>query len=118
MPGMDARAPLRTETRRGFSGIAEALAGDGFHLLDVNKDLSDDLVVDLLAVLIVLSAGLGGDGEALGNGHAQAGHLSQVSALAAQQLTHGTVAFGKQVYILGCHCFSSYIYINLTLITN
>ena len=59
--------------------------------------------VDLAAILIVLSAGLGGNSEALGNGQADIGHLGQVCALAAKQLTHLCVAFGKQINILLAH---------------
>jgi len=81
--------------------IAELLAGDLLHLGDVLHDLGLDLVVDLAAVLIILGAGFGGDGEALRYGQTDVGHFSQVGALAAQQLTHLGVAFGEQVYVLG-----------------
>ena len=64
-----------------------------------------DLVVDLSAVLIVLGAGFGGNGEALGNRQAEVGHLSQVCALAAQQLTHVCVAFAEKVAILLAHFY-------------
>ena len=77
--------------------VAELLAGDLLHLLDVLHDLGHDLVVNLLAVLVVLGAGLGGDGEALGNRQTDVGHLGQIGALAAQQLTHGCVALGEQI---------------------
>ena len=72
--------------QQGVVQIAELLAGDLLHLDDILHDLRLDLVVDLLAVLIVLSARLGGDGEALGHGQADVGHLGQVGALASQQL--------------------------------
>ena len=78
--------------QQGVLGIAELLAADGLHLAQVLVDLGLDVRVDLAAVVIILGAGLGGDGEALGHGHAQIGHLSQVGALAAQQLPHGAVA--------------------------
>ena len=77
--------------------IAELLAGDLLHLLDVLHDLSHDLGIDLAAILIVLSARLGGNGEALGNRQTDVGHLSQVGTLAAQQLTHGCVALCEQI---------------------
>ena len=83
--------------------IAELLAGDLLHLLDILHDLGHDLGVDLAAILIILGAGFGGDGEALGNGQADVGHLSQVRALTAQQFAHLRVAFGKQVTILLAH---------------
>ena len=83
--------------------IAELFARDLFHLADVFHDLGLDFVVNLPAVLVILGAGFGGDGEALGNGKADVGHFRQVGALAAQQLAHAGVALGKQVHILLCH---------------
>ncbi|CAN4006236.1 transcriptional regulator NrdR, partial [Dysosmobacter welbionis] len=53
--------------QQGVLQIAELLAGDALQLGDILHDLRLDPVVDLLAVLIVLGAGLGGDGEALGH---------------------------------------------------
>ena len=41
--------------------VAELLAGDALHLLDVFHDLGKDAVIDLLAVLIILGAGLRGN---------------------------------------------------------
>ncbi len=86
MPGMEARAPERTETSRGLFRSPNFLP-----------------LVDLAAVFVILGAGFGGDGEALGNGHADVGHLGQVGTLAAQQLTHLGVAFGEQVNVLFAH---------------
>ena len=83
--------------QQGILQITEFLTGDCLHLLDVLHDLREDPVVDLLAVLIILGAGLGGDGKALGDGHTDVGHLSQVGALAAQQVAHVSVALGKEV---------------------
>ena len=103
MPGMEARAPERTETSSGFFEVAEFFAGHLLHLADILHDLRHDLVVDLAAVLIVLGAGLGGDGEALGNGKSDVGHLGQVCAFAAQQFTHGSVALAEQIDILLRH---------------
>ena len=89
--------------QQGVLQIAELLAGDLLHLGDILHDLSLDLVIDLLAVLIVLGAGLGGDGEALGHGHTEVGHLGQVGALAAQQLAHLAVALREKVYEFSSH---------------
>ena len=69
----------------------------------LGQDLGKDAVIDLLAVLIILGAGLGGDGEALRHGQTDVGHLSQVGALAAQKFTHVGVAFREQVTILLAH---------------
>ena len=87
--------------------IAELLTGDLLHLLDVFHDLGHDGVVDLAAILIILGAGLGGDGEALGHGQANVGHLGQIGALTAQQLAHFGVALGKEIAILLTHLVPS-----------
>ena len=94
--------------------IAELLAGDLLHLLDIFHDLGHDLVVDLAAVLIVLGAGLGGDGEALRHGQTDVGHFRQIGALTAQQLTHLCVALCEQVTILLTHADSSIYHYSCT----
>ena len=90
--------------------VAEGLAGDLLEALDVLEDVSGDLVVDLAAICVVLGAGLGGDGEALRHRHTGCSHLSQTSALAAQNVLHGDlvaakgiVAFAEVVQILFAH---------------
>ena len=83
--------------------IAELLAVDLFHLLNAVHDLSHDLVVDLAAVLIVLCAGLSCDGEALRYRQTDAGHLSQVCTLTAEEIPHGHVAFAKHINPFVCH---------------
>ena len=83
--------------QQGIFGIGELLAADLLHFAQVLIDLSLDLLVDLAAVVVVLGAGLGGDGKALRHRHAQIGHLGQVCAFAPQQLPHGAVALGEQI---------------------
>ena len=77
--------------------IAELLAVDLFHLADELHDLCHDIVIDLAAILIVLSAGLGSDRKALRDRKANVAHLSEVSTFTAEQLTHRCVAFGEQI---------------------
>ena len=86
--------------QQGILTVAELLAGDLFQLSEVFEYLSYDIFVDPLSVLIVLSAGFGSHGKSRRNRQTQAGHLGQVCALAAQQLTHLGVAFAKKVYVL------------------
>ncbi len=81
--------------QQGIGGVAQLLAGDLFQLAQIGLDLLLNLRGDGASILIITGAGLGSDGEALGDRHAQIGHLSQVGALAAQQLPHGAVALGK-----------------------
>ena len=89
--------------QQGVLQIAELLAGDALQLGDILHDLRLDPVVDLLAVLIVLGAGLGGDGEALGHRQANVGHFGQIGTLAAKQLPHVGVALAEQIDIFFAH---------------
>ena len=100
--------------QQGILVIAELLAGDLLHLLNIFHDLGHDLVVDLAAVLIVLGAGLGGDGEALRHRQTNIGHFRQIGALTAQQLTHLCVALCEQVTILLTHADSSIYHYSCT----
>ena len=95
--------------KQGILQIPELLAVHLLHLSHILVDLRHDLVVDGAAVLVILGAGLGGDGEALGHRQPDVGHLRQVRALAAQKLTHVGVALGKQVDILFCHFVLSFL---------
>ena len=90
--------------------IAELLAGDLLHLFDIFHDLGKNLIVDFLTVLIILRAGLGGNGKALRHRQPDIGHFRKVGALAAQQLPHGSVAFGEQVAVLFAHMISPLIF--------
>ena len=84
---------------QGIVHIAKLLAGNLLQLADVLVDVSHDFFVDLAAVVVVLCAGLGGNGEALGHRHAGIGHLSQVRTLAAEDLAHVLVALAEQVQV-------------------
>ena len=87
--------------------LIHIFAGDllqAFHMLE---DIGGDLLVDLAAIVIILGAGLGGNGEALGHGHARVGHLGQAGAFAAQGVLHsglvsaeGFVALAEEIQIL------------------
>ena len=88
---------------QGIFLVAELLAADLFHLVDVFHDLRLDLGIDLPAVLIILRAGFRRDGEALGHGKPDVRHLRKVGALAAEKLAHLRITFGKKVTILFCH---------------
>ena len=83
--------------------VTELLAGELLKHIDVLHDLRLDLGVDLPAILVILGAGLGGDGKALRHGQTDRGHLRQVRALAAQQLAHILVSLGEFVHILFSH---------------
>ena len=96
--------------QQGICVVTELLAGDLFQTLEVLKNVSGDIVVDLTTVCIVLGAGVGGDGEALRNRHTGSSHLCQTGTLAAQGVLHGDlvatesiIAFAEVVQILFAH---------------
>ena len=97
MPGMEARAPERTETSSGFCGIAEGAAGELADLGERLLDLAFELRRIGLAVVVVIGADLGGDGEARRHRQAQIGHLGEVRPLAAEQVLHPRLALGLAV---------------------
>ena len=86
-----ARAGADGYEQGGFK-VAELLSGDLLQLFDIGHDLGHDIVVYLTSVLVILGAGLGGDGEALRYGKADVCHFCQICALAAKQLTHLRIA--------------------------
>ena len=96
--------------QQGVGVVAELLAGDLFQTLEVLKNVSSDVGIDLTAVCVVLGAGVGGDGEALRHRHTGCGHLGQTGTLAAQRVLHGdlvtaesVIAFAEVVQILFAH---------------
>ena len=102
MPGME------DGDQQGVFQVAELFAGDLLQLVDIFHDLSLNLVVDLLAVLIILGTGLGTDGEALGDGHPDVGHFGQVGSLTAQELAHIGASLGEEIEIFVCQ-FTSFL---------
>ena len=85
--------------QQGVGNVAELLAGDVFHLADVFIDIGHDLMVDLTAVFVVLGAGFGGNGEALGNRHTSVGHFGQVGAFSAEDVSHVAVTLAEQIKV-------------------
>ncbi len=98
------RSRTRTDgNEQGVLFVAELLARDFFHLVDVFHDFGLDRRIDLSAVLVILRASLGRNREALGNGKTDVGHFRKVRALAAENFAHFRVTFGEKVTILFCH---------------
>ena len=106
MPGMENFAPERTLSSSGFDGVAQLLAGGLFQVRERVVDLLLNLVGNLLVVLEVQIADVGGDGEARRHGHAGPAHFGQAGAFAAEHIFHLSVAFGgaaaERVYMF-CH---------------
>ncbi len=77
-----------TGHQQGAGGVAERLAAGGLHGRQGAQQLIPHAVRKLVAGREIGIAGLGGDGEARGNGNADAGHLGEIGALAPQQRPH------------------------------
>ena len=86
MPGMDARAPERTETSSRLAGSPKRAAGDAADLRERGVDLRFEFGRMRLAVGVVVVAGVRRDGEAGRHRQAEAAHFGQVGALAAEQV--------------------------------
>ncbi len=106
MPGIDARAPERTDSSSGSAASPNVLpisCSTKATPCSTSASISFERV--LLALLGEDGAGLGADGEARGHGDAQAAHLGQVGALAAEQVLHRRRALGargaEQIDVLG-----------------
>jgi hypothetical protein len=83
---METRAPERTESKSGFSAAEDRTHG-GFDLRDGGLHLLGDARNGSLAAIgVVLGADFGGDGETRRHRNADAAHLGQVGAFAAQQV--------------------------------
>ena len=92
MPGMDTRAPERTETSKGVARVAEALAHGTLDAGHRGLHLVRERLRVALAVPVEVRAQLGGEREARRNGQPHATHLRQVGAFAAEQVALGAVA--------------------------
>ena len=83
--------------------IAKLLTVDFLHFGNIFHDLCLDFVVNLTTVFIVLGTGFRRNGKSLRNRQADFGHLGKISAFAAKQFTHGSIAFSEEVQILFGH---------------
>ena len=95
MPGIEARAPERTETSSGFFGSPSLAPIDFFDLGERGGDLGLQLGRVGVVLLVVVGADLGGDGEARRHRQPEARHLGQIGALAAEQVAHIGAALGR-----------------------
>ncbi len=97
MPGIEARAPERTDTSSGFSGSPKVLPAMTPTCGERRLDLAVEVAGIGLAVCVVIGADLGRDGEAGGHRQAQIAHLGEVRALAAEQIAHSGLTLGLAV---------------------
>ncbi len=97
IPGIENAAPERTETSRGFCGVAEALAGLLFDLAQALDRLLPHPFGEVLAALVEGVARLGGDDEARRDGQPRPRHLAQPRALAAEQRARVAAPLVEQV---------------------
>ena len=94
MPGIEARAPERTETQQRIGRVAERAPGLPPDRGDRGVDLRREIGRIGFAVGVEMGADFGRDREAGGHRQAERGHLVQVRALAAEQVLHLALAFG------------------------
>ena len=93
MPGIETRAPERTETQQRAVRIAEALPDGALDPCERGQDVGFHGARED-ALPAVLAADLGRDREAGRDGDAEPGHLGEVGSLAAEQLAHRRAAVG------------------------
>jgi hypothetical protein len=97
MPGMEARAPERTDSSSGSLALPNCLPISVSRNFTPAKYFALNQREDSLATLLSESgASLGADGEARRHGNAQPTHLGQVGPLATEQVLHGGGAFGAR----------------------
>ena len=76
-------------------------------LVYILHDFRLNFIIDFAAILVILGAGFGRNGKALGDGQTDVGHFREVRALAAQELAHFAVALGEQINVLVRHSFNT-----------
>jgi hypothetical protein len=94
IPGMELRAPDRTETSSGRDASSEARAHEAPHALERLVDVGVEARGMTPPDLEVLVADLGRDREAGRHRDAEVRHFGEVRPLAAEQLLHLRVAVG------------------------
>ena len=93
MPGMEMRAPERTENSKGSFGSANFLPT----MFDAFLNLFFQIRGERFAVRIIIRANFGRNRKARGNGNSDSAHFSQVRTFAAQQISVGGITFGFSV---------------------
>src|SRR5262249_18464964 len=86
----------RTETSKGLP-LSESLAGDAADLGERGGDLLLEVLRVGLAVLVIVAADGGGDGEARRHRQAEIGHFGQAGAFAAEEVAHAGAALALAV---------------------
>ena len=94
MPGIDTRAPERTETSSGLAASPKLLPVACSIWAMPSRDLAAQAVREALALLVIKRAHLGRDGEAGRHRQADRRHLGEVGALAAEQVPVAGLAVG------------------------
>ncbi len=104
MPGIEARAPERTDTRSGRAGIAQPAAGRRLEALEPGLHLLPEAGRILLAARVVGRPRVGSDGEARRHGDAEIRHLGELAPLSPEAGPEGArslgLAVGEEVDVL------------------
>ena len=103
IPGIDARRRCGRIRGRDSRGRRIFLPASFSTIARVAKTSSMISGGDFASVIVIPCAGFGRDGESGRHGHAQAGHLSEVGALTAEQSFVVAICLSEQVNILLCH---------------
>jgi hypothetical protein len=92
MPGIEARAPERTETSSGFFTSPNFIFMDFSTSAQGRFDLFLQRVGVFPAIGVVMNADIRDNGETGGYRQAQIGHFGEIRALSAEQFLHRGIA--------------------------
>ena len=96
MPGMEARAPERTATRRGVARVTDGCPRRRLaYGLKRVYHLPPQGIRQPAIIRIIESTNFRRDGEPRGNGQAEARHLGEICSLAAEERDEIRAPFGR-----------------------
>jgi hypothetical protein len=93
MPGIETRAPERTDSSSGLSGSPKTASCDLANLDQRFGYSAFETIGHVAAIVIVPDTGLRSDGQARRHRQAEMAHLGQVCALSAQEISIRSRAF-------------------------
>ena len=109
IPGIESRAPERTDTRSGLLRPPKLLPELTFDLFDCLQDGFRERRRVGSAVIVIVAAHFGAYGKSRRDGQTYGRHLREVCALTAEQVAHGRVAvsfLAKGINVVSSDAFS------------